>query len=296
MTHGSLFSGIGGFDLAAEWMGWTNVFNCEWEEFPRQILKHHFPNAKQYGDVRDLQATEYSGHLDILTGGFPCQPYSVAGERKGNEDERHLWPEMLRVIRECKPTWVVGENVLGLVNWSDGLVFEEVCSDLESEGFEVQPIVLPAAGVASCPHRRDRVWFIAYSNDNRKSRRPQRDETEGGGEGIQERDEVQLADESNHLRELSTYSRGVRPPSQVADGKLEGGQRPPERREWDVWHSFPTKPALCGGDDGIPRELDSITFPKWRKETIKAYGNAIVPQVALQIFRAIEAYATHPEA
>ena len=98
MNHGSLFSGIGGFDLAAEWAGFTNLFNCEWEEFPRKVLKHHFPNAEQFEDIKDFNATAYSGRLDILSGGFPCQPFSVAGKRKGSEDERHLWPEMLRVV------------------------------------------------------------------------------------------------------------------------------------------------------------------------------------------------------
>ena len=164
MTHASLFSGIGGFDLAAEWMGWTNLFNCEWEEFPRQVLKHHFPNAIQHGDIKELDATAYAGRVDILTGGFPCQPYSTAGKRLGKEDERHLWPEMLRVIRECSPRWIVGENVRGLVNWNGGMVFEEVCADLETAGYAVQPFVLPAAGVGA-PHRRDRVWFIAYAHD-----------------------------------------------------------------------------------------------------------------------------------
>ena len=131
MNHASLFSGIGGFDLAAEWMGWNNVFNCEWEEFPRKVLKHHFPNAIQHGDIKELDATSYAGRIDILTGGFPCQPYSLAGKRKGKEDERHLWPEMLRIIRECAPRYVVGENVRDLVGWNGGLVFEEVCADLE---------------------------------------------------------------------------------------------------------------------------------------------------------------------
>ena len=123
MNHASLFSGIGGFDLAAEWMGWNNVFNCEWEEFPRQVLKHHFPNAIKHGDITELDATAYAGRIDILTGGFPCQPYSAAGKRKGKDDERHLWPEMLRVIQECAPRYVVGENVFGLVNWNRGMVF-----------------------------------------------------------------------------------------------------------------------------------------------------------------------------
>ena len=249
MTHGSLFSGIGGFDLAAEWMGWTNIFNCEWEDFPRQVLKHHFPHAQQYRDIREFDATAYAGRVDIVSGGFPCQPYSTAGKRKGKDDERHLWPEMLRVIRECTPRYVVGENVRGLVNWSGGVVFEEVCANLEDAGYAVQPFVLPAAGVGA-PHRRDRVWFVAYADH--KGRRD--------GHGA-----VQAKDEEVH----QWHNR-----AQPCDST--------------PWKRFPTVPAVCGGDDGLPKELDGITFSKWRRESIKAYGNAIVPQVALQIFKAID--------
>jgi DNA (cytosine-5)-methyltransferase 1 len=163
MKHGSLFSGIGGFDLAASWMGWENVFHCEWNQFGQQVLKYHFPNSVSYDDICKTDFTLWRGKVDIITGGFPCQPYSMAGKRKGTEDSRHLWPEMLRAIRECRPSWIVGENVPGLINWSGGLVFEQVCAELEGEGYEVQPVVLPASGV-NAPHRRDRVWFVAYRN------------------------------------------------------------------------------------------------------------------------------------
>lgn len=134
MTHASLFSGIGGFDLAAEWAGWTNMFNCEIDGFCRKVLKYHFPNAQQYADIRTTDFTVWRGRIDVLTGGFPCQPFSLAGKRRGTEDDRYLWPEMLRAIREIRPEWVVGENVYGFVNWSKGLVFEQVCADLENEG------------------------------------------------------------------------------------------------------------------------------------------------------------------
>jgi DNA (cytosine-5)-methyltransferase 1 len=103
MKHGSLFSGIGGFDLAAEWMGWENVFHCEIAEFPRKILNHYWPNADCHEDIKKTDFTKYQGTVDIISGGFPCQPYSAAGKRLGKEDDRHLWPEMLRVIREVKP-------------------------------------------------------------------------------------------------------------------------------------------------------------------------------------------------
>jgi DNA (cytosine-5)-methyltransferase 1 len=164
MTHGSLFSGQGGFDLAAAWMGWENKFHCEWNTTLQKVLNFYWSNAITYDDITKTDFSIWRGKIDILTGGFPCQPYSAAGKRKGKEDDRHLWPEMLRAIREIAPKWVVGENVLGLVNWNGGLVFEEVCVDLEAEGYEVQPYVLPAAGVGA-PHQRYRVFFVAYFNN-----------------------------------------------------------------------------------------------------------------------------------
>ena len=290
MNHASLFSGIGGFDLAAEWMGWTNVFNCEWEEFPRQVLKHHFPNAIQHGDIKELDATAYAGRVDILTGGFPCQPYSLAGKRKGKEDERHLWPEMLRVIRECAPRYVVGENVRGLVGWNGGLVFEEVCSDLEALGYAVQPFLLPACGVGA-PHRRDRVWFVAYAHDKGRSD-GHRQVQVADGKIRQRHDRAQPCDagggnasDTQRLRlEHGTES------GSVSESKGETREHPTRYFEAESWSGFPTFPPVCGGDDGLPKELDGITFPKWRRESIKAYGNAIVPQVAFQIFKAINLY------
>lgn len=294
MNHGSLFSGIGGFDLAAHWMGWNNIFNCEWEEFPRQVLRHHFPESKQYGDIKEFDATAYAGRIDILTGGFPCQPYSAAGRKLGKDDERHLWPEMLRVIRECAPRYVVGENVRGLVSWNGGLVFEEVCADLEALGYSVQPCLLPAASV-NAPHKRMRVWFIAYSERVRLEHPKER---RGVGE-IQ----GQVGRQPTHPAEAVGSPRASTHPSHA---RLQGGKQhgAPDKREQQPqpsrsvaqrsqvgdWQEFPTQPPVCGGDDGIPRELDSITFSKWRKESIKAYGNAIVPQVAYQIFKAIDQY------
>lgn len=165
MTHGSLFSGIGGFDLAAEWAGWENTFQVEINNWSQRVLRKNFPNAKQYGDIKQFDGTDWRGKIDVISGGFPCQPYSSAGLRKGTEDERHLWPEMLRVIREVAPKWVVGENVFGIVTWENGLVFEQVHLDLEVEGYEVQAFVLPAAST-DAPHRRDRTWFIAHSTVN----------------------------------------------------------------------------------------------------------------------------------
>ena len=293
MRHGSLFSGIGGFDLAAEWMGWENVFHCEREPFAQKVLKHHFPNSELYEDITTFDATAYAGRIDILTGGFPCQPFSAAGLRKGTEDERHLWPSMLRIIREVKPRYVVGENVRGLLSWTGGLVFEQVCTDLEAEGYEVTPVLLPACG-KNAPHRRDRIWFVAYSNNDRHK-------TNGGK--VKETDGISKVNRSEVGSRLSdgTYLSQTTPDSCCKRSQCgEKGQRstekpqpndkqPKRRHEFHRtnFEVFPTQPPICGGDDGLPKELDSITFPKWRNESIKAYGNAIVPQVAYEIFKSI---------
>jgi DNA (cytosine-5)-methyltransferase 1 len=304
LRHGSLFSGIGGFDLAAEWMQWENVFHCEWNEFGQKVLKHYWPNAISYEDITKTDFSIHRGDIDILTGGFPCQPYSAAGKRLGKEDDRHLWPEMLRAIREIQPTWVVGENVLGLVNWNGGLVFEEVQADLESEGYEVQPFVLPAAGV-NAPHRRDRVWFVAYATSERnpsprKSGEIKRNRGENNGESQLRRKQTERA---NGLPTMggnapnansNGFQGGISPIEHKQSRSAQGDAQKclPTYRRRLQFENFPTQSAICGGDDGLPTELDGITFPKWRNESIKAFGNAIVPQVALQIFKAIQAYET----
>jgi DNA (cytosine-5)-methyltransferase 1 len=297
MRHGSLFSGIGGFDLAAQWMGWHNIFHCEWNEFGQKVLKHHFPKSISYADITKVDFRHHRGDIDIISGGFPCQPYSSAGKRLGKEDDRHLWPEMLRCIREVQPKWVVGENVLGLVNWSGGLVFHEVQADLEAEGYEVQPYVLPAASV-NAPHKRDRVWFVAHSNKCNDGRAARKDERESGAERIQERDAVRQSAQSGEVQRNAPDSDmlGFERQRECRGIKKERQRREERFRQLGNiehrWEKFPTKPPICGGDDGLPRELDGITFSKWRNESIKAYGNAIVPQVALQIFKAIAQYET----
>lgn len=283
MRHGSLFSGIGGFDLAAEWMGWNNVFHCEWMPFPRQVLHHHFPNSISYEDITKTDFTIHRGNIDILTGGFPCQPYSSAGKRLGKEDERHLWPHMLRAIQEIKPTYVVGENVRGLTNWNGGVVFEEVCADLEACGYEVQPILLPACSVGA-PHRRDRVWFVATNSDCIRQHECECDNEKFASQrGINALNDIN----KNDGQRIVTDTPDIRQEYALENGKLEG------RRSWksykrNVWDSFPSQSPICGGNDGLPTQLDGITFSKWRQESIKGYGNAIVPQVAYQIFNVIQ--------
>lgn len=331
MNHGSLFSGIGGFDLAAEWMEWENIFHCEWNEFGQKVLKHYWPKAISYHDITKTDFTIHRGRIDLLTGGFPCQPYSMAGKRKGKEDARHLWPEMRRAIKEIQPRWVVGENVYGLVNWSGGLVFHEVQTDLEAAGYEIFPYVLPAVSV-NAPHRRDRVWFVAYAKCNANGLRSKRrlemagellercqwKETTNGynnngqngyaphpnGNGLNGSDcehEVNASQRGEYAqRNFEQMGRDV---ADTGHTRLErskvggsiGGIRSQSKQFASRcfctdWSHFPSQSPLCFRDDGISSRLDGITFSKWRNESIKAAGNAIVPQVALQIFKAIKQY------
>ncbi len=356
MRHGSLFSGIGGFDLAAQWMAWDNVFHVEWNPWCRKVLEYHFPNSQSFTDVKQFDGSAWRGRVDIISGGFPCQPYSAAGKRLGKDDERHLWPEMLRIIREAAPTYVVGENVRGLTNWNGGVVFEEVCADLEAEGYDVWTGILPAAGVGA-PHRRDRVWFVAHAHSGADLRTPGRDAGTGTGEGVPERHEVRIPDKSSDVRDAADTDGGrsisrckdLQPeqpnghgpvskgrkrnatdtngigfeeritatesgepgfgtwhggadaanakrdglehrtqPGSITGGKEATRERIAGHAAPACWTGFPTQSPVCGGNDGLPRELDGITFSKWRNESIKAYGNAIVPQVAYQIFKAIQ--------
>jgi DNA (cytosine-5)-methyltransferase 1 len=335
MRHGSLFSGIGGFDLAAEWMGWENVFHCEWNDFGKRVLNYYWPKSISYDDITKTDFTIHRGDIDILTGGFPCQPYSAAGKRLGKEDDRHLWPEMLRAIREIAPTYVVGENVYGLVNWNGGLVFDEVQSDLEDLGYQVQPVILPACAV-NAPHRRDRVWFVAYSDNT--SGRPQQHTGVDSGEwvfqnGESKREQVfsEFINDSESGTTTDTYKCATRSPGEsgcTKSNRSGDNDEPKERGKqaeqcvrcsdvlWDTantqcqrpsrkehrqtqsgqftqkdtgrrWQDFPTQSPICSRNDGISTGLDGITFPKWRNESIKAYGNAIVPKVAFEIFKVI---------
>ena len=190
MNHASLFSGIGGAEVAASMMGWQNLFHCEIQEFPRKVLQYWFPNSESYEDITKTDFHQWQGKVDVLTGGFPCQPFSLAGRRKGADDNRYLWPQMLRAIRQIHPTWVVGENVAGIKTMVESCqvtqmgrtdhLFEEnylyreesrftldkICADLEAEGYSVQPIVIPACAIGA-PHRRDRVWIVAHRSDPR---------------------------------------------------------------------------------------------------------------------------------
>lgn len=416
MTHASLFSGIGGPELAAAMMGWENIFHCEINPFGRAVLEYWFPESDSYEDITKTDFTKYRGRIDVLTGGFPCQPFSYAGKRGGQTDDRYLWPEMLRVIDEVRPTWVIGENVAGITTMvefcevadmgSETSLFEEdngvhrfraeyaftierICRDIESKGYSVQPMLIPACAVGA-PHRRDRVFIIAHtsscgSESHAQNGRAESDrsnkfsqpgkrreqtkfnngfstfsrfvdnayccndlqesgenESESGEEWVSERNSVWEPGEPDNVRSevqtstsdsecsgrckvdkyiQSQQSNGVKPQcdgrvGDVADSfseRLEGqdesrssegeermhlrrdfarcsgthgeGLRPEER-----WRDFPTISPVHRGNDGLPFDVDSLTisFAKWRSESLKAYGNAIVPQVMYRIFQCIE--------
>ena len=223
-------------------------------------MDYHFPDADSHIDICKTDFTKYANTIDILTGGFPCQPFSLAGKRKGTEDERYLWGEMLRAIQEIKPRFVIAENVFGITNIDGGLVFQKVCLDLENEGYEVQPFIIPACS-KNAPHRRDRCWFIA--TDSKRLRLQIGSKTryisKEKSETFEERSEFTIPIEANGCG----YTKSE-------------------------WENFPTQSPICGRDDGLPTALDGIAFSKWREQSIKGYGNAIVPQIAHQLFQILE--------
>jgi len=358
MIHAGVFSGIGGFDLAAQWMGWENKFHCEWNEFGQRVLKYYWPKAISYEDITKTDFTIHRGKIDILSGGFPCQPFSNAGKRKGEKDDRYLWPEMLRCIDEIRPSWVVAENVTGLgsmvfdksiIRVESQAFMEEtetyrtlegesiilrICEDLENIGYDVQPIIIPACAL-NAPHRRDRIWFIAVNtnrNTNKQSqnmggkntRRFSKSKQKGVFQGTKYKcfgignlpKAVTNSQESNKQRNgvcekqqerkvgrqdsrvnkkgVTSYSTSNGQPEKETINRREEHEQkrndiqPIDRTDSNNWNDFPTQPPICGGNDGLPSELDGITFPNWRNESIKGYGNAIVPQVAYEIFKAIQ--------
>jgi len=317
MIHGSLFSGIGGFDLAAEWMGWENIFQVENNKFCIKKLEKHFPNTKRHGDIREFDGTQYRGAVDILTGGFPCQGFSVAGKQKGKADPRWLWPEMLRVIREIQPAWVVGENVPGIIK----LALEDICVALEGEGYAVQSFIIPSASIGAWD-KRDRVWIIAHNNNfSIKLPIQQRGQNKAGninpsGEikvpsdiGLQRQaiNEKQTMgseqcikvnpDIKNTISEQSgkTWSGGNGHTNGISDTdckslqghswyELTKRQKDQVRREGQAnWlrNWIEVASELCGSNARVPYRMDRI----------KALGNSVNPYLVLQIFKAINEYS-----
>ncbi len=374
-TAGSLFTGIGGFDLANEWMGWKNLFQCENNIPAQKVLMKNFGSipvgsipfeysgAKHrpvlYSDIKNFNGKEWYGKVDIISGGFPCQPFSFAGKRQGKADDRWLWHEMRRVIDEARPPWVVAENVAGIIKMD----LDEVLSDLEAIGYSTEAVVIPAASV-NAPHKRDRVWIIAYSHSEAQSRKsehgsegfrfssdsssighkgqrkvygqmhtePDREEQAGTTQPGSTRD-VTDTDSGNgqSLRRYKTIERseyesfngtvnnnspsgfitytneigslferrigelgrerpGIENSQIDAPDSGDGAKNKKVQPRWDAFtgevtrtyrndfENFPTQPPVCGRNDGLSNRVDRL----------KQLGNAIVPQVAYEIFRCID--------
>ena len=408
MTHASVFSGIGGPEVAATMLGWENLFHCEINPFGRKVLDYWYPNSKSYEDITRTDFTEWRGRVDVLTGGFPCQPFSYAGRRRGAEDDRYLWPSMYRAIDEIQPTWVVAENVAGILTMveqgevskvagsatlfdafddlrgryelRETFTLQRICTDLESHGYAVQPVLVPACAVGA-PHRRDRVFIVARrvtadtSDVGRRERRckesqrqndrdtvgifgdieghgeerhaadtylsrlerigrPERntngtqgetrawDGVSGNGENrpttdTQEQSSERMRPEQSEVSGTESQESGggncqdsnAAPTTYDMHERLQRwlngnseGQREPADRYIGLmhcgvgvagegrWKAFPSVSPVHRGNDGLPFDVDRLTlsFGKWRTEALKAYGNAIVPQVMYEIFRAIE--------
>lgn len=338
MTHASVFSGIGGPEVAATLLGWENLFHCEINPFGRRVLDYWYPNAESYDDITKTDFTKWRGRVNVLTGGFPCQPFSYAGKRKGEKDDRYLWPSMYRAIDEIKPDWVVAENVAGILTmveqgsivtveeestlfdednrvhryqFRETFTLERICQDLETHGYSVQPILIPACAVEA-PHRRDRVFIVAHACGCGQSTSEQQGERTG--QTIQREIGKQSLDGTGRLgvSQSFTDSESTRGGCLQGDSLCSQSDGTPKRvpsdnnrfsSAWiasnskrdDVagqgrWNTFPTITPIHRRNDGLPFDVDNLAIPfnKWRTQSLKAYGNAIVPQVMYEIFRAIE--------
>lgn len=269
MTLGGLFEGIGGFPLAATRAGINPIWSNEINHYCCKVLRNNFEHEIIESDIRDIGRQNLTP-VDIVSGGFPCQPFSHAGRRKGEADNRFLWPEMLRVIREMEPSWVVAENVAGLVSMDDGKTLERILTDLEAEAYTTESYLIPASAVGAW-HKRERLWIVAY-----------RDKLNGDLSGLrtgqvsqQQKAGIQDDSDSNRKR-LPESSRGkfgsVQSPIFTPQGCELSGAFAEKRNYWS------TEPELGRVANGIPSRMDRI----------KALGNAVVPQIAYEIFKAIK--------
>jgi len=275
LTHLSLFLGIGGLDLAAEMAGFRTVGQCEWADYPTKVLEKHWPDVPRWRDIRTLTGESFYERtglrtVDVISGGFPCQPFSVAGKRRGKEDDRYLWPEMLRVISQIRPAWVVGENVAGIVN----MALDQVYADLENEGYTVQALIIPACAV-DAPHRRDRCAIVAHANDR---------QCVSEDEAIQA-GWVAACDGSRDVAYPESIGLQRKRPcwEQVSGARSEKAQS--ERHgdvlsyapEYVTGEWWPAEPNVGRVAHGIPNRVDRL----------KCLGNAVVPQQFYPIFQAI---------
>lgn len=271
----SLFSGIGGLDLAAHWAGIETVAFCEREPFPQKVLRKHWPHIPIYDDVCELTKERLEadgidyGAIGIIHGGYPCQPFSVAGDRKGADDDRHLWPEVFRLIQTIKPRWFVGENVAGHVT----LGLDIVLADLESIGYEWETFVLPALSVGA-PHRRDRVFIVANSYGKRWEKHYTSSIRKELGQRAWRDFETILSNANCKpgLQANQTVS-SIRTGRQSWDDVGWSGGGYVSGTYWDVF-----KPPVFGVADGLPYHMDRVT----------ALGNAVVPEQIYPILTALK--------
>jgi len=266
-----LFSGIGGFSLGLESTGYfETIAFVEKDKFCQQVLKKNFKDIPIESEVRDVKGDRYAA--DIICGGFPCQPFSVAGKRKGTDDDRYLWDETIRIVKECKPRWFIGENVEGIINIQEGMVLRQVCDDLEKEGFEVQCIVIPASGIGAW-HQRKRVWILAYSNNNGSYRQKRNETIESSNESkewlfIRDDQDVPNTNARLSFRE-----------NEEVQARRDATNSICKSRKQTWWQ---TQSSLCGVPNGVSYELD-----KDRANRIKSLGNSIVPLIARELGLAI---------
>ena len=266
-----LFSGIGGFSLGLESTGFfeTMAF-VEKDEFCQKVLKKNFNNIPIEGDIRNVKGDRYKA--DVVTGGFPCQPFSVAGKRKGTDDDRYLWDETIRVVRECKPKWFIGENVEGLVNIQEGMVLRQVQTDLEKEGFEVQCLIIPASGIGAW-HQRKRIWIIGCNvsnSNNNGSHKQKRNATIKSCNKSKIR--LSIRDDKDVSNSNTRLCIGENEEIQARRTSINNGGQTNNKSWWQ------TQSKLCGVPNGISSKLD-----KDRTNRIKSLGNSIVPEIVKEI-------------
>jgi len=269
-----LFSGIGGFTIGLERAGLKTIAFCEIDKYCRLILQKHWKDIRVYKDVREITKRQFEEDgcelPEVITGGFPCQPFSVAGRKKGTNDNRYLWPEMFRIIKEFKPRWIIAENVRGIINIQDGVVFERVHTDLESQGYETQTFIIPAAGVGA-PHRRDRVWIVA---NTRRSI--------GGQQSARNKESIEAGtfEETKWSFDRDSVTGSSKREKIMADSKrihVQGQQdrsRQEQSRRSGWWDIEPDVGRVADGVQG-------------RIHRLKGLGNAIIPQIAEEIAKAI---------